>query len=277
MISDEEGDARHEREAAVDGVPAADDATVAAGRDLEGANAPADAAAAGEEQDDGPHARAPAALESIAIVVDSAEAHALEDAPTTPSVSPGGGDAAERSVKGQADTQQDVNQRVCFICMEATPPLLVGNVCACHSLSVHQTCLEEYLNHSMTKRTRSVQSRLTCAICNEPYRLPYETELEGARCKKEKKLPRWVVVGAALSWLGLGGWIAFMCYHLDGEKGGEGSPSLRYVALIVVLCVYLTCSSGMYIRSLQQHAASNGAAQDGSAQRTRIHFTGAAP
>lgn len=138
----------------------------------------------------------------------------------------------------------------CFICLDDRPEKLVRNSCACRSLSVHTDCLEAYVNHSSTARHKSLQDRMHCSICKEPYTLPYVTAvevLEATPVWKTLLTSRLALIGL---WLILGAALAAGCYWLEVADRHRTSWATLRVVIIVVLCVYFTLTSVGYVYCL---------------------------
>mmetsp|Transcript_19132 Transcript_19132/g.49403 ORF Transcript_19132/g.49403 Transcript_19132/m.49403 type:complete len:266 (-) Transcript_19132:175-972(-) len=215
----------------------------------------------------------------VAVRVDGrtkAVDEAGSDAHLTPELQPVDGEGTENHTT-MTNSERSSKQHVCFICLESSAPLQVGTICACSSMAVHLQCLENYLNHSYSKRTRSVENRLVCSICKEPYRLNYEAtmvdEVPSDNTVHNWRIPVLVRAVGAGAWLALGSWLVVLSFKLNNEAiAVSHDPSATYIALISAVCIYLVISSAMYIRCLQVHARGSSASQNASDPPTAIHF-----
>lgn len=84
-------------------------------------------------------------------------------------------EVASREAASRPSARSSDGSSRCYICMEdkddvATAPLT--GVCACTSTCLHAKCLERLLN-SKKSRSRPLRARLQCAVCTQPYNVPF--------------------------------------------------------------------------------------------------------
>lgn len=146
--------------------------------------AAAPAAEAGEPV--GEHAAggtAPAAADGAdqpAVLAAAPEAVAASASPVAGAAGAAEPSAGAKPIAARAGAgSEDEDDALCYICFDGASDEsgeLLRELCACASTRVHRVCLEKMLN-SRARRAHSLEERLTCQVCAQPYTLPIAAAL----------------------------------------------------------------------------------------------------
>lgn len=127
---------------------------------------PDDAMTAAAEAPTPPPAAVLAAAEDA---IPGDEVDATEMAATAP--------AAAAPVLPTAALFDDPGEAVCLICLEEDTDeqgdRLLSGICACRTTAIHHSCLDKLVN-SRQRRQRAIHERMACAVCTQPYKVPYQ-------------------------------------------------------------------------------------------------------